>query len=291
MRLSHSCVVMVRARPEKGEARHGACLRRGLYFGHLSKKPSPAGRAVEQRVMDKSSITQHISQQYNAELEDIREKVLTMGGLVEKNIADAIEAVVTGNSALGEEVISSDYKVNSMEVAIDEECARVLARRQPAAGDLRLITMVIKTITDLERIGDEAEKIARMAIELSAEQEKSKTSAPFSELRHLGDRVRQMLHDALDCFARMDVEASYQCIKADKEVDKEYEAIMRQLITLMMEDPRHIRRSLDVMWCARSLERIGDHATNICEYVIYMVLGKDVRHTSLEQVKAEIRGE
>jgi phosphate transport system protein len=237
-------------------------------------------------MMDKINIGQHISQQFNAELEDIHNRVMAMGGLVEQQLVDAVNALVSGDSELGEKIISGDYKVNAMEVAIDEECSRVLARRQPTASDLRLIVAVIKTITDLERIGDQAERVGRMALRLAdAEMNRSQ----FVELQHLGNHVRQMLHDALDAFARMDVEAALNVAREDIKVDKEYESIMRQLMTFMMEDPRTISRVLDVMWASRALERIGDHACNICEYVIYLVKGKDVRHTSLDKMEEEVR--
>jgi phosphate transport system protein len=236
--------------------------------------------------MDKSDIGHHISHKYNLELEDLRNRVLTMGGLVEKQIGDAVNALVSGDTQLADHVITTDYQVNSLEVGIDVECTRVLARRQPAASDLRLIVAVIKTITDLERIGDEAEKVAHMGLQL-ANQERPKNN--YSELQSMGKIVREMLHNSLNAFARMDVEEALRVVHEDKKVDHEYEAIMRQRITFMMEDPRSIARSLDVMWAARSLERMGDHARNICEYVIYLVKGKDVRHTSLEQMEEAAR--
>ena len=236
--------------------------------------------------MDKINLGHHISQQFNAELEDIRSRVLAMGGLVEQQIADALTALVDRDQRMAEIVVSNDYKVNAMEVALDDECNRVLARRQPTASDLRLVVAVIKTITDLERIGDEAERIGRMAMRLSGAED---THNLYGQIEHLGNRVRQMLHDALDTFARMDPEMAVQVWQEDNKVDSEYEAIMRQLITYMMEDPRAIPRALDVMWSARALERIGDRSRNICEYVIYLVKGKDVRHTSLERMEQEAR--
>jgi phosphate transport system protein len=229
----------------------------------------------------------HISHQFNAELEDIRSRVLQMGGLVEQQIGQAINALVSGDVALAEAVATEDYKVNKMEVTIDEECSQIIARRQPAASDLRLVVAVIKTITDLERIGDEAEKIARMAQRLAGE-ERPKNN--YIEIQALGNHVRQMVHDALDAWARLDIEAALRVAREDKQVDSEYVGIMRQMITYMMEDPRTISRTLDVIWTARALERIGDHARNICEYIIYLVKGKDVRHTSIEQIEKEILG-
>ncbi len=230
----------------------------------------------------------HISRQFNSELEDIRTRVLQMGGLVEQQIDQAIIALAKGDIGLAEEVVTNDYKVNKLEVTIDEECNQIIARRQPAAGDLRLVVAVIKTITDLERIGDEAEKIARMAVRLATE-ERPKNN--YIEIQALGNHVRIMVHDALDAFARLDTVAALRVAREDTLVDKEYEGVMRQMITFMMEDPRTITRMLNVMWAARALERIGDHASNICEYVIYLVKGKDVRHTRLEDIEKEVLGE
>lgn len=236
--------------------------------------------------MDKLNLDQHISQQFNAELEEIRNHVMAMGGLVEQQTADAVRAVVDGDSALGRRVADDDRKVNELEVLIDEECNRILARRQPAASDLRLIFAIIKTITDLERIGDEAEKIGYLATRL-AEAERPRSG--YSELEHLGNRVRGQLRTALDAFVRMDPGAALEIAREDSKVDQEYEAILRQGITFMMEDPRTIRRMLDVIWCARALERIGDHSKNIGEYVVYLVHGKDVRHVAIDDVERELR--
>jgi len=237
--------------------------------------------------MEKSGIGQHISHQFDSELEDIRNKVLAMGGLVEQQINDAVKALAEGDVNLAESVVNKDVKVNAAEVAIDEECSHIIARRQPAASDLRLVVAVIKTITDLERIGDQAERIARMGIRL-ADLERPKNG--YVEIQNMGSHVADMVRGALDAFARMDVDAAIDVAKQDLKVDKEYDGIMRQVITFMMEDPRSITRMLDVVWIARAIERIGDHARNICEYVIYLVKGKDVRHTSIEQLEQELRG-
>jgi phosphate transport system protein len=235
--------------------------------------------------MSTNSLGSHISQQFNSELEDIRSKVLAMGGIVEQQIQNAVKALVSADIELAEGVVKDDVRINALEVNIDEECARILARRQPAASDLRLIVAVIKTITDLERIGDEAEKVARMAIDL-AEQERPRSQ--YQETHALGERVQRMVHDALDAFARMDVEAAFQVAQYDEEIDHQYEGILRQLVTHMMEDPRSIKRVMDVIWSIRALERIGDHAKNICEYIIYLVKGKDVRHLGLEAIEKEL---
>jgi phosphate transport system protein len=234
--------------------------------------------------MDK--LGQHISQQFDEELEDIRNRVMAMGGLVEQQLSDAVKALSNIDAELAEVVITNDYKINAMEVAIDEECVQILARRQPAAGDLRLVIAVIKTITDLERIGDEAERVGRMALHFAETGGESKMLVGMS---HLGEHVRTMLHNALDAFTRMDTDAAVAVAKQDAKADREYESILRELMTYMMEDSRAIPNVVDVMWSARALERIGDRARNICEYVIYLVQGKDVRHVSLDQVEAHAR--
>lgn len=235
--------------------------------------------------MNKKDLGHHISQQFNVELEEIRSRVLAMGGLVEEQIKNAVQSLVEGNVELGEQVINNDINVNRSEVMIDEECTHIIARRQPTASDLRLVIAVIKTITDLERIGDQAERIARMGIRL-AEMDRPKNN--YSEIQVLGEHVRRMVDGALDAFARMDVEAAIAVAKEDKKVDQEYDGLMRQCLTFMMEDARTITRMLDVMWAARAIERIGDHAKNICEYVVYLVKGKDVRHITIEQMEEEI---
>lgn len=235
--------------------------------------------------MEAADLTHHTSRRFNEELERVRTKVLAMGGFVEEQLGRALTALVDGDSALGQSVAMEDYKVNGMEVSIDEECSRILATRAPTAGDLRMIVATIKTITDLERIGDEIEKVALIAARLATVE---RPADRYREVKHLGRAVQGMVHETLDAFARLDAEAALRIARTDRSIDEEYESIQRQSITFMMEDPRLIRRALDVMWVVRALERIGDHAKNMCEYVIYMVHGKDVRHVSLETVEREL---
>ena len=235
-----------------------------------------------------TTTSQHISQQFENELQDIRSRVLAMGGLVEQQVHSAMEALIKGDADIAREVIANDEDVNLMEVSIDEECIQIIALRQPTAGDLRLVSGILKTITDLERIGDESVRIARMALNLS---EKDRPKHNYRELQAMGNHVRGMLRDALDAFARFDVDMALRVAKEDREVDAEYEAILRQLMTYMMEDNRAVTRVIDMMWSARSLERIGDHANNICEHIIYLVEGKDVRHLSIEKAEQVIKGQ
>jgi phosphate transport system protein len=230
--------------------------------------------------MEASKISDHISRRFNKDIEDLRNTVLSMGGLVETQLSRAIAAIISGDSELGLQVANDDYKVNNLEVDIDEECSRILATRAPAAGDLRLIVAIIKTITDLERIGDEAEKIGFLASKLAG---MDRPTDSYRELKNLGNHVSHMLRDAMNAFARLDVAEALDVVREDELVDDEYDAITRQCITFMMEDPRSIKRVMNVTWAARSLERIGDHAKNICEYVIYMVEGRDVRHTDISE--------
>ncbi|OED45132.1 phosphate transport system regulatory protein PhoU [Endozoicomonas sp. (ex Bugula neritina AB1)] len=227
----------------------------------------------------------HISQQFNAELEDLRNSLLAMGGLVELQVSEAIEALINADSDQASSVCEKDTDVNFMEVSIDQECSRILARRQPAATDLRLVMACTKAATDLERIGDEAAKIARFAIKLS---EQGESPRGYIETRHIGNHVRQMVRDALDAFARFDAEQALNVAKEDKSVDREYKSATRELVTYMMEDPRSITRVLNIMWVLRSLERIGDHARNIAEYVIYLVKGTDVRHIGLKRMQDKV---
>ncbi len=235
---------------------------------------------------DKLNLDQHISRGFNEDLEAIRTHCLNMGGLVERQLEDAIRAMIDGDSELAEEVLAREKQVNRMEVAIDEECASVVARRQPAASDLRLVLVVSKAVRDLERVGDESKKIAKMSIKLIDEGEAPRG---YYEIRHIGETARDMVHDALNSFARFDTELALAVCQRDKELDRDYKTAVRELITYMMEDPRSISRVMNIMWTLRALERIGDHSRNIAEYVFYLVKGKDYRHVGLEKL-AEAAG-
>lgn len=236
--------------------------------------------------VDKDGYSQHISQQYNEELEDVKRSMLEMGGQVERLLTDAISSIMDGDSGVAEQVRKDDKPVNRMESDIDEECARILARRQPAASDLRLVLAITRASTDLERIGDEAGKIAIQTIQLS---ESGRAPGGYTEVQHMGRSVRGMLHDALDAFARMDEKLALKVAQQDKEVDRYYGSAMRVVLTLMMEDPRKLSRVLNIMWALRSLERVGDHARNIAEHVIYLVKGKDVRHVGLKEMAKQVK--
>ncbi|MFO1379757.1 MAG: phosphate signaling complex protein PhoU [Chitinivorax sp.] len=228
---------------------------------------------------------EHIYKQFDTELETVRSRVLQMGGLVEQQIVNAIEAMSSGDLEVMNKVIEEDRRVNSFDVMIDEMCQHIIARRQPAATDLRMVMTMIKTTTDLERIGDEAEKIARMSKMIY---ETDRFHLPrFNEVRHMAELAVDMLRRALDAFARLDMATAAHVVRADITVDEEYRAIIRQLITFMMEDPRTITTSLEILSIAKALERIGDHSKNMCEYIVYLVKGKDVRHTSVEEIERE----
>ncbi|ATG73522.1 phosphate transport system regulatory protein PhoU [Zobellella denitrificans] len=229
--------------------------------------------------MDKINLKKHISGQFNVELEGVLNQVLVMGGLVEQQLSDAITAIHEQDMDMARQIVANDHKVNALEVQIDEECTRIIAKRQPAASDLRLVLAIIKTITDLERIGDVAKRIGMMLLDNA-----NKKQPPLVSMENMGRRTVKMLHEALDAFARMDVEAAIEVHKEDDKVDREYESIIRELMTFMMEDPRTIPQVLNVLWCARSLERVGDRVQHLCEYIIYFVKGKDVRHTSDEDI-------
>ena len=236
--------------------------------------------------MDTLNLDQHISRQFNSDLEALKANLLQMGGVVEQQLVDGIQSLELADSELAQRVLAAELQSNNYEISIDEECTRILARRQPAASDLRMVLAVAKIVRDLERIGDESAKIAKMAIVMSEHGETPKGT----EVRHIGNHVRAMVRDSLTAFARFDVELALVVAREDKEVDQEYDSAMRQLITFMMEDPRTISRALNVLWALRSLERIGDHARNIAEQVIYLVKGKDARHLSLPEMEKLVQG-
>lgn len=227
----------------------------------------------------------HTAHQFDIELNDVKHKVMSMGGLVESMVHNGLEALLTMDAELGRQVSEDDHRANQFELDIDEDCTRILARRQPAASDLRLVLTIIKTISDLERIGDEAEKLGRISVKLAGEPD---VPPYYKDLRHLGDHVKTMLREALDAFTRMDVEAAFRTAAKDEAIDQEYGNISRLLISHMMENPRNVSYALDMSWCARSLERIADHACNICEYVIYLVEGKDIRHANLDDMRKKL---
>ncbi|EZQ18172.1 phosphate transport system regulatory protein PhoU [Pseudomonas sp. G11-1] len=236
---------------------------------------------------DIDSFTQHISQQFNEELESLRTRLLEMGGLVEKQVHDALTALIEADGKLAEHVRVNDRVINDMERMIDEDCMRILARRQPAASDLRLVVNISKIIVDLERIGDEASKIARRALQLI---EEGQAPRGYVECRHIGYHVHKMVQQSLDSFARYDSQQALEVAREDKVVDREYKTAMREMVTYMMEDPRSISRVLNILWVLRSLERVGDHARNVAEHVIHMVEGTNVRHVGLKRMAEQVEG-
>ena len=226
---------------------------------------------------------EHTNRQFDVDLDALRTRVLEMGGLVESQIRAAVNAYTTGNVSMVDEIIETDTRVNGFEVSIDSECSQIIAKRQPAASDLRLVLGITKTVTDLERIGDEAEKIARMAKKVH---ERDRLNLPrYADIRHAANIAVGMLRQALDAFARLDAADAALVVKEDAEIDSEFRAILRELITYMMEDPRTITTVIDIIWIAKAVERIGDHAKNVAEYVIYIVKGQDVRHVSYEELE------
>jgi phosphate transport system protein len=230
-------------------------------------------------------MTEHINKQYDQDLEAIRSRMMQMGGLVESQIRAAVAGYLDGDVDRAQQVIATDSKVNDLELAIDGDLGQIIVRRQPAASDLRLILAVSKIVTDLERIGDEATKIARSARNIHANGPAAGTR--LVPLGHISEVAIGMLRRSLDAFARLDAAAAARVIGEDAAIDSEFHAIVRQLITFMMEDPRTISASINVIWVAKAIERIGDHAKNIAEQTIYIVKGTDVRHTSLAEVERE----
>jgi phosphate transport system protein len=234
-------------------------------------------------------VSEHFSKQYDTELEALRSRVLQMGGLVESQIRKAIDAFATGNQDLIEEVVAAELRVNEAERNIDDDLSHIVVKRQPAANDLRLIMSISKTVTDLERIGDEAEKIARMSRSIHDGAVRLQIHS-FANIRHAADIALRMLRQALDAFARQDAVQAAGVIREDVAIDNEFRSILRQLITFMMEDPRTISMAIEIVWIAKAIERIGDHAKNVAEDVIYIVKGTDVRHIKLEEVERQALG-
>jgi phosphate transport system protein len=229
--------------------------------------------------------TEHLTKQFDVDLETLRSRILQMGGLIESQILAAIDGLYTGNIQALEQVIENDRRVNGFEVSIDTECSHIIARRQPAASDLRLIMGVSKAVTDLERVGDEAKKIAVVSKQIH---ESGRLQIPrLADIRRAGGIVVGMLRKALDAFARLDAVAAAEVIRDDAAIDEAFRGMMRQLITFMMEDPRTISTAFEIVWIARALERMGDHAKNMAEQVIYIVKGTDVRHTTFEDIERE----
>ncbi|SOE68221.1 phosphate uptake regulator, PhoU [Burkholderia sp. D7] len=227
----------------------------------------------------------HLSSQFDADLNAVSSKVLEMGGLVESQIINAMQALNTFDMEIVEAVIQAETRLNTMEVEIDEECSNIIARRQPAARDLRLLMAISKTITNLERAGDEAEKIAKRVKRIN--EDGMGRNVNIAEIKLSGEMAVTILRRALDAFARLDTVAAAQIVRDDKAIDEEFRAFVRKLVTYMMEDPRMISAGLDYLFIAKAVERIGDHAKNIAEFIIYIVKGTDVRHVSRDQLERE----
>jgi phosphate transport system protein len=227
----------------------------------------------------------HISRQFDQELDEIRSRVLKMGGLVESQLDKTLDALRSGDSSGIKDVEKLDRKVNKLEMQIDEECTQILAKRQPAAGDLRMIIATTKSVRDLERIGDEAERVANMVRHVL---DNGASKKSYQGLLSLGEGVKALLHDTLNTYARMETRSAVKNMRKDQEIDDEYARVVVHLIEFMKMDPEQIADGLDVLWAARSLERIGDHCINICENVIYLVEGEDVRHTKLSRIKEQL---
>jgi phosphate transport system protein len=228
---------------------------------------------------------EHTSKQFDQELANIRSQVLTLGGLAEEQVELAVRSLINNDVVLAEQVIRDDHRVNTLEVAINNDCTQILARRQPAAGDLRLIVAVIKAISDLERIGDDAKRIARSTLGLAAQFSRRNQLAPIDRF---AQHVMELLKDALDAFARIDVDAAMRVKQKEGQIDREYEDIVQRQVASMAENPRVIPVALHFLWSAKALERIGDRSCNICEYVVYYAKGKDIRHLSLEQAAKDL---
>ncbi|MES2187870.1 MAG: phosphate signaling complex protein PhoU [Pseudomonadota bacterium] len=232
-------------------------------------------------------VDKHLSTQFDSELNAVSSRVMELGGLVESQIRQAIYALSQFSSEVADEVTATEPRVNAMEVQIDHDLSSIIARRQPTARDLRLLIAISKTTANLERVGDEANKIARMV--KSIIQSGSARALPSSDLRVAADLASGLLRKALDAFARLDTSAALAILKEDDQIDREFDGFVRKLITYMMEDPRTISASLDLLFLAKAIERIGDHSKNIAEFIIYIVKGTDVRHTSMDAIESALR--
>lgn len=235
---------------------------------------------------DKDAHTDHISQQFNEELETIKSHLMTMGGVAETQLNQALDALIEGDSGLAQRALKADDQINDWEIAIEEQCTRIIARRQPAASDLRMIVAISRAVSDLELIGDESAGIAKHAMALL---EEDTSQRAFNEIRQIGDLVRDMVSQTLTAFARYDIDMAYKVAKKEKNVDEAFQTAMRSLVTYMMEDPRSISRVLNVIWVLRSLERIGDLSRNISHHLIYLVKGVNVSHSSLKEIKKAVK--
>ncbi|GAA0826168.1 MULTISPECIES: phosphate signaling complex protein PhoU [Marinomonas] len=233
----------------------------------------------------KELTSDHTSKQFNNELEALRQHFLTMGGVVELQVQNAVQALIDSNGSLAEDVKDKDATVNELDGIIDQECNRILAKRQPAAGDLRMVLSISKAVSELERMGDEAKKIARLTLKLIDEGESPRG---YVEINRIGQMVSRMIRDTLDAYARLDIDAAIAVVKQDHSVDQEYKTALRSLATYMMEDPRSISRVLNVIWVLRSLERIGDYSRHVCQHLVFMVKGVDVRHTPAHEIAAQV---
>jgi len=233
--------------------------------------------------MENLNLSRHISGQFNSELENVRNQVMQMGGLIEQQLSDALTAMADNDMELAHKVVNKDHEVNQFETTVDQDCSRIIAKRQPAASDLRLILTIMKTVTELERVGDSVASIAKMVIENHGQKVPS-----LIGLENMGQIVLKMLHNALDAFTRLDLPAAVAVHNEDKKVNRQYESILRELMTFMMEDPRSIPFVLKVLASARAIERIGDRCQNICEQIVYLVKGIDVRHATEEEINSLI---
>ena len=229
----------------------------------------------------------HLSSQFDSELNGVSSRVMELGGMVESQIHQAVYALLQFDPEAADRVMETEHRVNAMEIEIDRELSSIIARRQPTARDLRLLIAISKTTANLERVGDEANKIARMV--QSILESGSARQLPTTELRIAADLASNLLRTALDAFARLDTAAALSILKDDDLIDKEFDGFVRKLVTYMMEDPRTISASLDLLFLAKAIERIGDHAKNIAEFIIYIVKGADVRHTSMEEIESALQ--